>query len=110
MSRCLCTLLSFTAIVGGAASAGDLASDRSSGQTTMAVWVDADGHAIRIELRKSCGRRDCDDAAVTTAKSKRFAPAEDGADRKEPRILAVGCDGTETTKFANPSVNSDAMR
>lgn len=93
MNRLIFALFALSAIDGKAASAGDLTSDLSSGQTTLAVWVDANGRANRVEIRKSCGRRDCDTAAMSLAQNMPFAPAKDAAERKEPRILIVGSDG-----------------
>lgn len=95
MNRFLCAIFALSIIVGRTVSAGDLTSDRSGDQTTLAVWVDANGRANRVEIRKSCGRRDCDTAAMSMAQNKLFAPAKDAAERKEPRILIVGSDGTE---------------
>ncbi len=95
MSRFLCALFALSVIIGKTASAGDLASDRSNGQTTLAVWVDADGRANRVEVRNSCGRRECDTGAMNVAQKKLFAPAKDAAERKEPRILIIGSDGRE---------------
>ena len=95
MNRFLCALFVLSVIIGKTASAGDLASDRSIGQTTLAVWVNASGRTNRVEIRKSCGRRDCDTAAMSMAQNKVFAPVKDVAERKEPRILIVGSDGTE---------------
>ena len=95
MSQFLCALFALSVIIGNTASAGDLASNRSSGQTTLAVWVDADGRANRVEVRNSCGRRECDTGAMNVAQKKLFAPAKDAAERKEPRILIVGSDGRE---------------
>ena len=91
MNRFLCVLFVLSVVIGNTASAGD----RSGGQTTLAVWVDADGRATRVEIRKSCGRRDCDTAAMSLAQNKHFAPAKDAAERKEPRILIIGSDGRE---------------
>lgn len=95
MNRFLCTLFALSVIIGKTALAEDLASGRSTGQTTLAVWVDVDGRANRVEIRKSCGHLDCDTVAMRMAQNKLFAPVKDAAERKEPRILIVGSDGTE---------------
>lgn len=63
--------------------------------TTLAVWVNAEGAVRRVEIRKSCGRRECDAAAVSRALALQFPPSVDAATQSAPRLFVIGSDVKE---------------
>ena len=64
-------------------------------KSTLAVWVDSNGRASRVELRKSCGARNCDAAAMAVVQTWAFASTTGEAVPRTPRLVVVGVELTE---------------
>jgi TonB family protein len=63
--------------------------------TTLALWVNSEGTVRRVEIRKSCGRRECDAAAMSRAFEFKFPPSVDAATQSAPRLFVIGSDVKE---------------
>ena len=66
--------------------------------TTLAVWVNAEGKVKHVEIRKSCGRQECDAAAMSRALTLEFPPAVDAAAQPAPRLFVIGSDVKELAR------------
>lgn len=66
--------------------------------TTLALWVNAEGTVRRVEIRKSCGRSECDAAAMSRAFALQFSPSADAATQLAPRLFVIGSDVKELAK------------
>lgn len=58
--------------------------------TTLAIWVNPDGKVRRVEIRKSCGRHECDAAAMSRAFTLEFPPALVEKAQSAPRLFVIG--------------------
>lgn len=66
--------------------------------TTLAPWVNAEGTVRRVEIKKSCGRRGCDAAAMARAFALQFPPPMDAAAQSAPRMFVIGPEVKELTQ------------
>jgi len=57
--------------------------------------VDSSGKASRVELRKSCGARNCDAAAMAVVQTWSFAPETSQDALRTPRMVVVGVELAE---------------
>jgi TonB family protein len=60
--------------------------------TTLALGVNAEGTVKRVEIRKSCDRRECDVAAMSRAFALQFPPALEGTATLAPRLFLIGAE------------------
>ena len=67
----------------------------SVAKSTIAVWLDSNGRARRVQILKSCGTRNCDAAAMAVAQAWSFAPSKGEEVSNTPRTLVIGVEVVE---------------